>query len=605
MSENSVTGKAFDLKLFRRILTYVQPYRARFVFSVSVTIILALMSVGRPLVVLVALNNLTGQDSPVMHSFIFDNAFFKGSGPDFLLRMTITMMVLLFTEAVLQFLNGYYTSWLGQSIIKDMRVQLFKHIGKLRPKYFDNTPIGMLVTRVISDIEAIADIFSQGFIVIMGDIMTLVVYVVWMFVIDWKLSLAVMATVPLLLFATYIFKNSVKSAFQDVRTQVARLNTFVQEHITGMKIVQIFNREEREFEKFKEINAKHRDANIRSVLSYSIFFPVVEILLSVSIGLLVWQGGKEMFRGEIQPGEITFFIMLTNMFFRPIRMLADRVNTLQMGMVASERVFRVLDTKEYTPDNGSAVLENLKREIVFENVWFAYNDENWVLRDVSFTVKKGETIALVGSTGSGKSSVINLLNRFYEYNMGKILIDGKDVREYKLDSLRKSMVTVLQDVFLFSDTIANNISLMDPSITRERIVEAAKAIGAHDFIMKLPGGYDYNVMERGAMLSVGQRQLISFIRAYVFDPKIFVLDEATSSIDTESEILIQQASEKLAEGRTSIVIAHRLATIQKADRIIVLDHGQILEQGTHQELLRMNGQYKRLFELQFKNEEVV
>ncbi|MBL7891107.1 MAG: ABC transporter ATP-binding protein, partial [Bacteroidia bacterium] len=475
----------------------------------------------------------------------------------------------------------------------------------LRLKYFDHTPIGTLVTRVVSDIETIGDIFSEGLIVITGDLLKLVVIIVVMFSTNVELTLISLTVIPVLLIATYIFKNAIKAAFQDVRTQVARLNAFVQEHITGMNIVQIFNREKVEFEKFKEINAKHRDANIRSVWHYSVFYPVVEILSSVSMGLLVWWGGKGVLSGTTTLGELIAFIMYINMLFRPIRMLADRFNTLQMGMVSSERVFKVLDTKAFIADAGTLSANEMRGEVEFNDVWFSYEDEpirNWILKGISFKVSRGETVALVGSTGAGKTSIINLLNRFYEYNKGVISIDGTDIRSYKLNSLRSNIGLVLQDVFLFSDSIANNISLYDSSITRERIVEAAKAIGAHQFIMELPGGYDYNVMERGAMLSVGQRQLIAFIRAYVFNPKILVLDEATSSIDTESELLIQQATDKLIANRTSIIIAHRLATIQKANRIIVLDHGEIIESGTHQELLKLNGKYRKLYELQFKGE---
>jgi ATP-binding cassette subfamily B protein len=586
--KKSVTGKAFDFGLLKRILRYSAPYRRTLIASIFITISLAALSVGRPLLTQYTINKF------VVH-------------PDehMLLVMTLVMCGLLLSEAVFQFVNIYFTNWLGQNIIRDIRVKLYAKINSFRPKYFDNTPIGTLVTRVVSDIEAIADIFSQGFIVIIGDILTLVVFVVTMFVVDWRIALIVLVTVPILLVATNIFKNAVKSAFQDVRTQVSRLNAFVQEHITGMKIVQIFNREKVEQEKFDEINVKHRDANIRSVLAYSVFFPIVEILSSVSLGLLIWYGGKEIFHGTVQPGDVTLFIMLINMLFRPIRMLADRINTLQMGMVASERVFKIMDTEEAIDDKGAQSSEEIKGDIAFRNVWFAYNNEDWVLRDISFEVKQGETIALVGATGSGKSSIINLLNRFYEYNKGTISIDGSDIRDYKLDSLRSNIGVVLQDVFLFSDSIANNISLNNPSITREQIVEAAKIVGAHGFISRLPGGYDFNVMERGAMLSVGQRQLIAFIRAYVYDPKILVLDEATSSVDTESERLIQHATDKLTENRTSIVIAHRLATIQKADRIIVMEKGQILEMGSHQQLLKQNGQYRKLFELQFKNEKVV
>lgn len=585
--QQTVTGKAFDLKLFGRVLTYVRPYRGKFIWSIAQTFFLSFISIANPIIIMYIINTCIPEQNTTM-----------------LLYMTLAGIGVLFLQAVLQFSNAYLTSWLGQTIIKDMRVQIYRHIISLRAKYFDHTPIGQLVTRTISDIEAISDIFSQGFIVIMGDILMLVVFIAAMLIVNWKFALAVMASVPLLLFATYIFKNSVKSSFQDVRTQVARLNTFVQEHITGMKIVQIFNRESAEYDKFRKINAAHRDANVRAVLAYSVFFPVVEILLSVSIGLLVWKAGSEMFHWGVQAGEVTFFLMLTNMFFRPIRMLADRVNVLQMGMVASERVFKVLDTTENIKDKGAIPAKGISGETEFKNVWFAYNDENYVLKDISFTVQKNETVALVGATGSGKTSVINLLNRFYEYNKGEIKINGVNIRDYTLGSLRQNIAVVLQDVFLFSDTIANNISLNNPEISRARIIDASLAVGAHDFIMKLPGNYDYNVMERGAMLSVGQRQLIAFIRAYVHDPKILVLDEATSSIDTEAEILIQKATEKLTENRTSIVIAHRLATIQRADKIIVLDHGKIIESGTHQQLLRNKGQYKKLFELQFKGEAI-
>lgn len=584
-SAKAITGKAFDYKLLRRILGYVKPYRKLFVLSIIISITLALVSPIRPLLVQYTVDH-----------FILDK------DADMLLKMTLILISLLFIEAFIQFLDSYFTNNLGQSIIRDLRANLYQHILNLRLKYFDHTPIGTMVTRTISDIETIADIFSEGLIVIMGDTIKLIVIIGVMFYTNVSLTLISLLTIPILLFATYIFKNAVKAAFQDVRTQVARLNAFVQEHITGMAIVQIFNREQVELESFKKINEQHRDANVRSIMAYSIFFPVVEMLSSISLGLIVWWGGKNVLQEQATTGELVAFIMYTNMLFRPIRQLADRFNTLQMGMVGSERVFKVLDTHEEIENKGNVDGFKIEGRIEFKNLWFAYNDENWVLKDISFSVKKGETIALVGATGAGKSSVINLLSRFYEYNKGAILIDNIDVKEYELQSLRKNIGVVLQDVFLFSDTIANNISLNNPDITREQIIEAAKMIGCDEFINKLPLGYDYNVMERGAMLSVGQRQLISFIRAYVYNPRILVLDEATSSIDTESEKLIQKAIDKLTENRTSIIIAHRLATIQKADKIIVLDKGEILEMGTHQELLAQNGQYRKLFELQFKED---
>lgn len=583
--KKTIIGKAVDVAILKRIFTYVKPYRKNFALAVCTTIFLAFLSPVRPILI----------------QYTFDH-YVATPNASMLLIMTMVLVALLVSEALMQFVDSYLTNSLGQKVIKDIRVQLYKHILNLRLKYYDNNPIGMMVTRAVSDIEVIADIFSNGLIVIIGDILKIVVIVFVMFFINFKLTIIALTTIPLLLIATYIFKKSVQKSFQDVRTQVARLNTFVQEHITGMNIIQIFNREKAEYKKFDKINRLHRDANIDSIMAYSIFFPVVEILSSLALALIVWWGGKGVLEGQTTIGQLMSFIMFLNMMFRPIRQLADRFNTLQMGMVSSERVLKVLDTVEIIQNKGIKEATGIQGNVDFQDVWFAYNDENWIIKNISFSVKSGETIALVGATGAGKSSIINLLNRFYEYNKGRISIDGIDIRDYELTSLRQNIGVVLQDVFLFSDTIANNISLNNPEITREQIVAAAKMVGAHEFISKLPNGYDYNAMERGGMLSVGQRQLISFIRAYVYNPKILVLDEATSSIDTESEKLIQNAIDILTKGRTSIVIAHRLATIQKADKIIVMDKGEIIEMGNHQELLKQNGQYKRLFELQFKEE---
>ena len=584
---SSITGRAFDFKIFTRILSYVKPYRKIFYSTLSLTIIIAFVSPVRPWLV----------------QYTLDQYIIKHNA-GMLLQMTMAMFALLIFESILQFFDTYFANLLGQSVIKDMRVQLYKHLLQFRLKYFDNTAIGTLVTRAISDIQTIADVFSQGFLEILGDVLKLIVVIVVMFVADWRLTLISLSTIPVLLFATYIFKNAIKSAFQQVRTQVARLNAFVQEHISGMNIVQIFNREKEELRKFEKINAAHREANIKSIWHYSVFFPVVEILSSISIGLLIWIGAREVLKGEFTLGSIVAFIMYINMLFRPIRQLADRFNTLQMGMVSSERVFKILDTHEVIENKGTHDAEAISGKIEFKNVWFAYDKENYVLKDVSFTVKQGETLALVGATGSGKSSIINLLNRFYEYNKGVISIDGIDIREYELGSLRTNIGVVLQDVFLFSDTIANNISLNNPNISLQQIELAAQQVGADNFIKNFPNQYQYNVMERGATLSVGQRQLLSFIRAYVYNPKILVLDEATSSIDTESEILIQNATDVLTKNRTSIIIAHRLSTIQKANKILVLENGKIIESGTHSELLALNGHYKHLVDLQFREEEL-
>jgi ATP-binding cassette subfamily B protein len=575
-------NKGLNFRLIRRILSYTHPYKKYFYSAIVITIILSGFSVVRPLLISTALNNFV-QDSNNFSSLNLIGFLILGS--------------LLF-EACLQFLNIYLTSSLGQNIVKDLRNQVYNHIIHLKNSYFDKTPVGTLVTRAVSDIESLSDVFSEGFITITGDILMLITFITVMFSKNWVLTLIVLSTVPLLLIATNLFKNGVKKTFTEVRNAVSALNAFTQEHISGMRVIQLFNREKEEYEKFKVINDKHRKANIRSIFYYSVFFPIVEILSALSIGLLIWFIGVK-YRFEVGLGDITFFVMMVNMLFRPIRMLADRLNTLQMGIVAAERVFVVLDTNEVIEDKGNLSMKNIKGSIEFKNVSFAYNEDHFVIKDISFKVKAGETIALVGATGAGKSTVINLLSRFYEINSGEILIDGKNIKDYSLSELRKSTGVVLQDVHLFNDTIFNNIALNNPDITLEQVMTATKQIGLHDFISSLPNGYDYVVKERGITLSAGQRQLIAFIRAHVYDPKIFVLDEATSTIDTHTEQLIQESLSKISAGRTSIIIAHRLATVKHADHIIVFDHGRIVEQGHQKDLLKIDGYFRKLYELQF------
>jgi len=599
-----VSGKAVDVNLLKRIFRYVKPYRSAFIWAMILTVSIAIVAPLRPLLI----------------EYTVDKYVVENDHPGLLL-MTILMIGLLILQTVIQYYHTFLTNMLGQSVIRDLRIDVFNHISSMRLKYFDRTPIGQIITRTVSDLETIADIFSEGLIVIVGDILQIITVIAVILFYSWKLTLIVLLPMPLLMLASYVFKEAIKSAFQEVRLQVSQLNTFLQEHITGMSIIQYFSREEQEMNKFKEINAMHRDAHIRSNWYYSIFFPVVEIISACSLGLLIWYGSKMILNEDVitvffneqlaGPGMVIAFIMFINMLFKPIRELADKFNTLQMGMVGAERIFKVLDTDEATENKGTFQPAVIRGEIEFDHVWFTYMDqavndipeeEKWVLKDISFHVKPGETLALVGATGAGKSSTINILNRFYEIRKGSVKLDGTDIRKYELNFLRSQIATVLQDVFLFSDSIENNIKLNNQQISREKLIRASKEVGAHEFIERLPGGYDYEVMERGSTLSVGQAQLISFIRALVYDPKILVLDEATSSVDTETETLIQKAIYKLMQGRTSIVIAHRLSTIQNADRIIVLDHGEIKETGSHQELLKLNGYYKRLYDLQFNSE---
>lgn len=573
---------AADVDILKRVSKYLNPYRRILYISIFLTILMAGIAPAMPVLV----------------EYTLDNYILVGNYEG-LTWMLLVMLGLLLLQTVVRYFHSLMTNTLGQSVIRDLRVDVFNHIIKLRLQYFDNTPIGRLITRTVSDLETIANIFSEGLIQIIGDILQLAVILGVMFYTDWKLTLIVLIPMPVMVYATYVFKEAMKSAFQDVRIWISNLNTFLQEHITGVSIIQYFAREKQEMKKFMAANAEHRNAHIRTNWYFSIFFPVIEIIMAVATGLLVWYGSKSIMASDLSPGVVVAFIMYINMIFRPIRELVDKFNTLQMGVVSSERIFEVLDTDEITENKGAFQPESIRGEIAFEKVWFAYKGENWVLKDVNFRIEPGQTLALVGATGAGKSSVINILSRFYEINKGSIKLDGVDIRDYELNYLRRAIGTVLQDVFLFSDSIANNISLHDPAITREQIIAAAKQVGAHDFIMRMPGGYDYQVQERGATLSSGQAQLISFIRAMVHDPRILVLDEATSSVDTESEELIQSAIDALMKGRTSIVIAHRLSTIQKADKIIVLEKGEILEMGSHQELLAQDGAYKKLYDLQF------
>ncbi|MCJ8211920.1 ABC transporter ATP-binding protein/permease [Mucilaginibacter sp. RS28] len=592
----AVTGNAIDWKLMGRVMHYVRPYRITFAIAAFLTVFLAVVVLIQPILIQKTLDN-----------------YIVVGNYDGLVFMVGLMIAQLIIQTLAQYYQTFLTNSLGQSVIRDLRKDVFNHIISLRLRYFDRTPIGMLITRTVSDLETIADIFSEGLISITGDMLVVVSIIIYMLNEDWKLTLITLIPIPFLLLATYIFKEAIKVSFQEVRTQVSQLNTFLQEHISGIGIIQYFAREEQEMGKFKAVNMKYRDANIRSNWYYSIFFPVVEILFAMCMGLLVWYGCKRILSDQqlaamtahgkgITAGRIVEFIALLNLLFRPIRQLADKFNTLQMGMVGADRIFKVLDTDDIAENKGTIKSGEIKGDIKFEDVWFAYVDDNWVLKNISFEVKPGETLALVGATGAGKSSTINILNRFYDIGKGKVLLDGKDLHEYETGFLRSKIATVIQDVFLFSDTIANNISLNNPAISLDRIIAAAKDVGAHEFIERLPGGYQYNVMERGATLSAGQAQLISFIRALVYDPAILVLDEATSSVDTETEELIQNAIGKLMQGRTAIVIAHRLSTIQSADKIIVLDHGEIKEIGTHQELLRIpNGYYRKLYDLQFNS----
>ncbi|NVJ88309.1 MAG: ABC transporter ATP-binding protein [Flavobacteriaceae bacterium] len=583
------TGNAFDIEIFSRLMSFARKYKLYFAIAASSTILLALFSVLSPYILINTVDYYVLSEDKVG-----------------LLNYTLLMLGVLIIEVLLQFSFIYYANWVGQHIIRDIRAKIFRHILQFKMSYFDKNSVGRLVTRVVSDIETIAAFFSNGVFTIVSDILKMLAVTIVMLILNCKLATITLAVLPILVYATKRFQIAIKATFQEVRNQVANLNGFVQERVTGMKIVQLFNREKIEYENFKDINNKHKEAHIKTIWYYSVFFPIAEILSSIGIGLIVWFGGGQAIQdSNISVGMIIGFIQYAQMLFRPLRQIADKFNQLQMGIVAGERVFKVIDTDSSIAKNGTILAENLKGNIKFENVRFSYVKDEEVLKGISLDVKSGQTIAIVGATGAGKSTIINLINRFYEIDSGTISVDDIPVNEYTLESLRNQVAIVLQDVFLFSDSILHNITLKNDNITQEQVEQAAKKIGIHDFIMSLPGGYQYNVKERGSMLSSGQRQLIAFLRAYVSKPSILILDEATSSVDAHAEQMIQYATDTITKGRTSIIIAHRLATIKKADKIIVMDKGQIVEEGKHEELLeKESGYYRNLYEKQFSLEQV-
>ncbi len=584
MKNNKIGGNLFDIKILSRLFIFCKPFITTFYLLIFLTLLLSVLGPIRPY-----LTQIIIDDYVVLN----DLEGLKG--------MIFLLFFLLILNAIIMYFHTYLSGWLGQNIIKNIRVKLFSHMQSFKLKFFDKTPIGRVVTRNVSDIETIADIFGQGVAAIIGDILLLFGIVFLMFLLNWKLTLISLSTLPLLLLTTYVFKEKVKVSFNEVRDAVANLNSYVQEHIVGMKVVQIFGNEKKEYQKFIEVNDTHLKANLKAVLYYSIYFPVMELFTSIGLGLLIWYGSGELFSEQVSIGVLIAFIMYLQLFFRPIRSIADRFNTIQMGVVSSTRIFKLLDSYDTIKSNEKIITNDIFGSVEFKNVWFAYNDDDYVLKNINFKIEAGESIAFVGSTGSGKSSIINLLNRFYEFNKGKILIDDEDIRDYNISYLRENIGYVSQDVFLFSDTIANNITLFNDSISEDKIWDAIKSVGAENFINKLPGKIQYNVKERGASLSVGQRQLISCIRIMLYDPKIILLDEATSSVDTETEEMIQHAISKILYGRTSIVVAHRLSSIEHVYKFVVIEDGDIKEIGAHEKLMLNGGYYKNLYDMQYKN----
>ena len=584
MSDNKISGNLFDFKILSRLMVFCRPYMTTFYVLVILTLSLSILQPIRPYITQIIIDDYVSLGD------------YEG-----LKNMIILLLFLLIVNAVVMYFHTYLSGWLGQNIIRDIRIKLFSHLQKFKLQFFDKTPIGRIVTRNVSDIETIADIFGQGIAAIIGDILQLVGIVVLMFFLNWKLTLVSLSTLPFLFLTTYVFKEKVKVSFNEVRNAVANLNSYVQEHIVGMNVVQIFGNEKKEYQDFVNVNKTHLQANLKAVLYYSIYFPVMELFTSIGLGLLIWYGSGQLFLEEVSIGVLIAFIMYLQLFFRPIRAIADRFNTLQMGVVSSKRIFDLLDRNENINSNEKISRMNIKGGVEFKNLWFAYNEEDYVLKDINFKIKSGESIAFVGSTGSGKTSIINLINRFYEFQKGEILIDGQSIKDYNSSDLRENLGLVSQDVFLFSDTIINNITLFNDSISENEVWSAIEKVGAEKFINSLPGKLNFNVKERGGSLSVGQRQLISCIRIMLYDPKIILLDEATSSVDSETETMIQNAISEILKNRTSIVVAHRLSTIKEVDNIIVLENGEIKEEGNHDELRSKNGYYKKLYEMQYRN----